>query len=328
MTTTTRLAAVLATVLAFAVPPSVGASSRPPAVTLRGSVTLAGSESYVRDVVLPRTTTFAEETWHTTWRIHAPRGRFAGFALRRAGTDDNQAAFAVTRGYCLTRACVRPAWVGAYGSGCICGGGAVPIGLLVLPAGRYRLHLIADGAPVTVTLTFPGLTGKVAIRAGSPHRTVIDTPQPAVLDPPIGPPAGMGGNRYSAGATHTAPHGGIYYLLAWKTFAVSPPKSVNQIGLCMFRGRATPGPLGLYQYPCDVLSAAQSVFLSGQVETGRTAGPSGALKEYVTFEEAFGVPSDGPGVVHEGTFSLGAYLNSHSPATEAHMQILWLDFAD
>ena len=323
MMTTARLAAALATVLAVGVMPSAGASSRPPAVTLGGSVTLSGSGSYVREVVLPRPVTFQEQTWHETWRITAPRGRFAGYALRPKASEVEGVAFALTRGYCLTRACARPPWVSSYGNGCLCNLAGPTPGVVTLPAGRYRLYLIADGAPVTVTLKFPGLTGKVSIRTGAPHRPVIDTPKPAVLDPPIAPPAGMGGNRYSAGATHAArddglEFGAMYFLVSWKIFGVSPPKSVNQSGGCMFDGPAVPGPLGLYQYPCDV-GTLVDVRPGGQVQTGSKTGPGGALDQYATFTEMFGL-------IHDGPVSLGAYINSHSPASEAHTQIFWLDF--
>lgn len=245
-----RLAAACAAVLVASMRPAAAAAARPAAVALAGSVTVSGSESYVRDVVLPRATTFQEETWHETWRITASRGRFAGFVLRRVGAEAEGSMFAMTRGYCLTRACVRPAWVAESGNGCLCGFTGRRLGESTLPAGRYRLHLVADGAPVTVSLRFPGLSGAVSIRRGTPYRPVIETPEPAVADPPISPQARMGANRYSAGSTRAARHGGLYYLLAWKVFAASPPKSVNQAGACLFRGapparsaRALPVPV-------------------------------------------------------------------------------------
>ncbi|HVF06008.1 MAG TPA: hypothetical protein VNA20_14295 [Frankiaceae bacterium] len=323
----TRLVAGIASLLVVGAMPSAGASpSRPAAVVLRGPVTLTGSDSYVRDVVLPRAVTFQEQTWNTTWSITASRGRFAGYVLRRVGTDDDQVAFALKRGYCLSRACVHPSWV-PFANGCVCGGRTPSSAVRVLPAGRYRLHLIADGAPVTVKITFPGLTGRsTTFRSGVRHRPVIDTPPPAVLDPPIAPPTGMGGNRYSAGATHTAPNGGIFFLVAWKYFDVSPPKSANHIGGCMSHGPPVPGPAGLYQYPCDVGSVG-TLFVGGQVATGPNAGPMGTLPQYATGFEWFGPVGDArPGVIYKGTTSLGAYVNSHSPATEVHTQILWLDF--
>lgn len=41
--------------------------------------------------------------------------------------------------------------------------------------GIYRLYLIADGAPASVTITFPELKGKTTIVPTSPSRTVVQT---------------------------------------------------------------------------------------------------------------------------------------------------------
>lgn len=77
--------------------------------------------------------------------------------------------------------------------------------------------------------------------------------------------------------------------------------------------------MGLYEYPCDEQSAA-ALFVGGQVQTGAKTSPVGVLDQYATFSEAFGT-------LGAGTWSLGGFLNSTSPASEAHTQILWLDFA-
>jgi hypothetical protein len=312
-----RLAAALATILVASCGSAASASSSGhPTIVLGGSVTLTGSDSYERDVIIPRAVTIDRQQWLNSWHIDGPRGRFAGYVLRQAGRSVKGALFALSAGFCLARACAHPDWV-PYATGCDCGTTAGSPSNTVLPAGRYHLYLIADGAPVTVAFTLPGLKGRTTIRSGQPHPPqTVYTPAPAVADPPIAT-AGMGANRYSAGVSHTSPHGGLYVLVSWKLFRVSPPKSVSQFGACFFHGPMAPGPLGPYEYPCGGQVAGFGP--GGQVETGPGPAPAGALAQYGTDYEAFGSLEAGP-------WSIGSYINSMSPASEAHTQVFWLNF--
>lgn len=313
-----RLAAALATVMVVSSVSAASASSasHPATVLLGGSVTLTGSESYMRDVTIPHTVTIDRMQWLNSWHITGTRGRFAGYVLRQAGHGVQGAVFALSTGFCLARACAHPDWV-PYAGGCDCNTTTGTPTNTVLPAGRYHLFLIADGAPVTVTFSLPGLKGRTAIHSGQPHPAqTIYTPAPSVADPAIAT-AGMGANNYSAGASHTTPHGGVYFLIAWKIFAVSPPKSISHFGACYFNGPVVPGPLGPYEYPCN--NSLLGTGPGGQVQTGPGPAPAGVLAQYGTDFEAFGSLNPGP-------WSLGSYINSMSPATEAHTQVFWLDF--
>jgi len=198
--------------------------------------------------------------------------------------------------------------------------GGSPSGI-VLAAGRYRLYLVADGAPVTVKIGLPGLSGgNSVIHTGAARRSPIYTPAPAVIEPTITAPLGMGGNRYSAGQMHSAPYGGVYDLVRWKLFDVGPPKSASQVGACAYRDRVDAGSAGPYEYPCGDAATALDLEVAGQQGTGRTSGPFGALGQYETDAETFGV-------LGAGTWGLGGYINSALPATEAHTQLFWLDFS-
>jgi hypothetical protein len=303
MTTTARLAGgIAALVLALPVSPA-GAS--PPAAPVRagGSITLTGATSYVRDIVISRTVTISD----ATTKVEASRGRFAGFALRRATEDEPGVFFDIQEGGCDTRGCERVPW--AFGGTCVCGyrsAAPPPPGTATLVPGRYRLYLIADGGPVTVHLTLHGLPGRTTIRSGRPHPVVIAAP------PAQGSPDG-GNLLYSAGGTHASgAWGGLHYLLLRKMLA-SPPKSVSHGGACLSDHPPSGGPLGPYQFPCEPGT------VGGQVETDRTLGPLNLTKQYATQIAFFGIHG-------EGDWSLGGYLNSEFPATEAHAQLLWMDF--
>jgi hypothetical protein len=305
MTTTARLAGgIAALVLALPVSPA-GASSPTAPVKAGGSILLTGATSYVREIVISRTVTISGET---SSKVEASRGRFAGFALRRATEDDPGVFFDIQEGGCDTKGCQRVPW--AFGGTCVCGGyrsaTPPPAGTATLAPGRYRLYLIADGGPVTVHLTLHGLPGRTTIRSGRPHPVVIAAP------PGQGSPDG-GSLLYSAGGAHASgAWGGLHYLLLRKML-VSPPKSANHGGACLSDHPPSGGPLGPYQFPCEPGT------VGGQVETDRTLGPLNLTKQYATQISFFGIHG-------EGDWSLGGYLNSEFPATEAHAQLLWMDF--
>jgi hypothetical protein len=54
--------------------------------------------------------------------------------------------------------------------------GADPANRVVLPAGRYLLYLIADGAPVTITLRLHGLSRTTKVAPSTPVSSSISVP--------------------------------------------------------------------------------------------------------------------------------------------------------
>lgn len=283
---------------------------------MRGTITLSGSTSFVRELVLrkPFRMTPANRT------VKAAGGRYGGFVIRRHGSDtifDTPTVASMVSGYCTTRACARPAWVPSQPYDLFTGTTSTPDETsTLLAAGRYWVALVADGKPVTVTLRFPG-TGRTSLRSGARTPARIDVPKPSQYGPET--PAANTGSLYSAGATHATRSSSLfYYLTSWK-YVYGPPKSVNQQGVCAFDGAPPAGHTGAYQYPCGG-SEVLNFFAFGQRDTGRMTGPNKALAEYAVTTDAFGV--------HEvdDRLSIGGFINGASPATSAHTTVLWVDF--
>ncbi|MDQ1686504.1 MAG: hypothetical protein QOC82_3241 [Frankiaceae bacterium] len=313
---TLRAVAIGAALLGAAVPVGASATAKPRPVVLGGTVTVIGTSPYVREVVLPRPVTVSVRDWNSTVTVMAWRGRYAGFVLQPEDPHVAGALMSIQPGYCPTVGCTPPSWAFHGGQGCVCGVASDNTTTATLPAGRYRLFLIADGAGVGVTFHLPGLHGATVVRSGSRAAVSVDAPAPSQLWPSY--TGGFGGNLYSAGVSHTSSaRGGAYFLLGWKVF-VGAPKSANAVGPCMWRGPAG-GVTVAYQYPCDAASASPAG-IAGQVEAGTATGPGGALAQYATFYEAFGLHQGGP-------ISAGGYVDTESPATEAHTLALWVDFA-
>lgn len=306
--------AVLALVLLAAVAPANALSAPPGTVRLGGTVTLTGSTSFSRSVVIDKPVRIRLGDWKVT----APRGRFAGFVLRQDGPEDVMpTVMDIQPGMCHTRACERAWW--SVPAGCLC---AVEIpdpadsARGILRPGRYRLYLIADGAPVTVHLPLPGLRGRTTLSAGAGVAARIDALRPAQLEPPI-PSGGVGGNLYSAGGSRTVGSGGgMQVLVMWK-YLVGAPKAANNGGVCFYPRTPKPAAGAPYQAPCD--GGSWQRLTTGQDEIGAKGGPNGTFDLYATSLKRFGLLERGP-------IGVGGHINSANPATAAYAQNLWLDF--
>lgn len=301
---------VAAVLLGTTLPASASPQLRP---ALRGTITMSGSTSFVRELVLTRPVRF--DASHRVVRTNG--GRYSGFVLRKVVRGDAAPTVAsVAPGYCVTRGCRRPAWSGTYVADLFTGF-TLPVGQspdhAPLTPGRYRLYLVADGAPVTVTLRFPG-SGRTSFTGGTRVATPVDVPEAATWEPDAG--AGSTGSLYSAGSTRrTRAPFTFHFMTSWK-YVYGPPRAANQQGVCDYDGKPPEGHLGRYQYPCG---GPAGFFLFGQRPTGRTAGPGGAADEFAATTEYFGVTA----VTAER--SVGGYINGPSPATAAHTTVLWVD---
>lgn len=308
-----RLAGGVAALLVGTTLPAGAAPAGP--VELRGTVTLSGTTSFVREVVLRTPLRFTAQ--HRV--VRTAGGRFSGFVLRRVGDGVTTTVASIAPGYCAARGCARPAWSGTYVTDLFTGfptNPGEPITYAPLAPGRYQLYLIADGKPVTVTLKFGG-TGRTTLTGGAARPTAIDMPKPSQYGPETA--AGNTGHLYAAGATHRAVASStFFYMLSWKLI-YGPPKTVNQEGVCVFEGPPVGGPSGAYQYPCAGNQVA-NFGPFGQWSTGTRTGPLNALEGYAAILEFFGV--------NEGQeeYSIGGFINGPSPATGAHTVILWADF--
>jgi hypothetical protein len=194
-----------------------------------------------------------------------------------------------------------------------------------LPAGRYHLFVIADGAPVSGTLRLGGLHGRTHVDSGSIYRTEIDQPAPSVYSP--GADSASPGHLYSAGSTHRGATTGYVFFLHYKVF--TGWDGTNQAQVCGFEGPPKDNALGPYEYPCatpkDAFGAAWAASnIPWELHGGYAVdagGPAGLVPHYLLPEWAFGYYD-----VPRPVASMGGFINTGSPAAEVETLTLWLDF--
>lgn len=146
---------------ATAAPGAPGPAAPP---SLAGSVTLTGSQSGYVTVVVPRMARLGDPLFDQRKQDTAVAGggRVTGFALVPAHreSDDARAALVAARFDFLDRQGARkgqPLMLNL-------GQGFTADGLdYLVPKGTYRLYLITDGRPATVTLRLRGLSGKASL---------------------------------------------------------------------------------------------------------------------------------------------------------------------
>lgn len=140
------------------------------ALPLAGVTRISGDETTASWVSIPEKVRFKRDL-----SISAPDvridggGRVAGFVLAKAAEDlDRDFAMAVRTGFCDTPGCAPEEtyeFVSSYSPS-----GESSHEWVVLTPGRYVLYLLADGAPVSVTLRLRGLSGRTHVRP----RTGVD----------------------------------------------------------------------------------------------------------------------------------------------------------
>lgn len=187
-------AALAASLTGMAVPAPAAALPQ-----LAGTVTISGSTTgyipvaVIKDAVLPgglgaEGAAAAQVTGG---------GVFAGFALVQDGLDGTT----VLAGHSKATADAARR-DGAFRANYFNAGGFdTPV-----PAGKYRLYLITDGEPASVTLKFRGLTGTASLTPTTPTRAIFNSGPLA----PLGP--AQAGAVYSAGhaVTMTTPFLNFY----------------------------------------------------------------------------------------------------------------------
>lgn len=158
-------AAVAAALLALSTVLALPSTAAAPAVpTLGATNEITGTAMGSKVVRLARTTTFRGEDFKSI-KIKGA-GRAVGMSLIQQGAPAGQG---VSLTGLLMTFCGKPGCTGdrttAFGSQRTAGDGT-----LTLPAGLYRLYLIADGKPTRVTFTMPGQTGSMSVHPDTPER--------------------------------------------------------------------------------------------------------------------------------------------------------------
>jgi hypothetical protein len=212
--------------------------------TLAGTTVIAGSKPARVRVVVPHaarlptlsTPDFGQGAWSATGG-----GRFLGFVLRPAGapvTGDTPTVVGGKLNHCYAPAC-QPAAVTEQRID-VFSFAANPAGGFTIPAGTYDLYLLADGAPVKLTLKLAGLSGTTTLRPSGPVAAKIDSPAPALA---IG---GQGAAFFTAGSVSPigAP-GGMFFLSA---LVDGTGPGADLLGRCIFTNG--PPPQNIYHRPC------------------------------------------------------------------------------
>ena len=175
--TSRRLVAALLTVM-LAVPaaPAAVAATEPGATYPRlGAVNVLSGDraSFVR-VTVPEPARLLDDSLHPDARsiTATGRGRFIGFALVAGEGDALAGEFALVGGR-------LPRSSGVESVAMQVGGGEDIGGDIDIPAGSYRLYLLADG-PATVTIRLRGLEGTSRFEPRSPARYRLRSPTATV----------------------------------------------------------------------------------------------------------------------------------------------------
>lgn len=154
--------------------------------------------------------------------IHKGDGRIVAFVLTSARPDESgfRATYASWRvGRCLKKGCTAArdwALINVVDN----------LDGRLLPAGKYRLHFIADGAPAQVRLELPGLSDKVDLYPRGPITASVETLQPTLLD-------GAGEALFSGGATTKLSGNGFSALSMWVDGDGEAAK--GQMGQCIHK---------------------------------------------------------------------------------------------
>lgn len=284
------------------VTPAWGAASPAP---LAGTTVVTGSRSGVVAVRLPRAVTL---DIYANITINAPRGRMSALVLKKEGAWNAPYAMVVNTGYCATSGCATA--FPRFGVGHIWTPGSTDGVSGVLPAGNYRLYLIADGGSVTVTLKLRGLTGSRRLTPRGPSRVSLVAPKPTMAEPAASP------SLFAGGGTHRSAAGALNATIIWKEApAFGPPSTV---GMCNYNGVPPAGAVPAFQLPCATGSGALPPNVASQFSSGPTTTPVGPGRFLSSISTGYLLPP--------GTFSIGGYHNTAGPVTAAYVHQLWLDF--
>jgi hypothetical protein len=237
--TAVGLAAPVGALAGTGVSAGTGTSSTYQGTSLAGTTTIHAARSARTVVDLPRPVTLhtALGDGHADGiRVTGP-GRMLGFALVSA--DGDLGFLQVAFRSCFSAGCHREMpgqSLEQIGAGW--GGPPPPYGTskppttFHLPAGEYVLSVLADGAPVRVTLRLPELTGHAALDLRLPrHSQTLSPTEHSVSS------AGIPTNSQAWG---TGTVGTDAVLLAYEHISQSKPHASNDVSWCIYDNSGPP----------------------------------------------------------------------------------------
>ena len=277
------------------------------AVTVAGTTVVTADRPASIAVRLPRPVRFAV---YGDVTFSAPRGRVTAMVLKKDGDWDAPVVKAVHTGFCPARGCSSPVPQSMHGSVWAPGTKDGVEGRL--PAGSYRLYVVPDGAPVTVTLRFSGLSGTRRLTARTPARATVVAPAPTVAEPATAPALFAGGSTF-----RTGPRGGAHAVAIWKELPVFGEPGA--VGVCEYRAAPPAGAAPPYQFPCaggsgDIPPSTAATFHGSGATT-----PIGPGRFLASINAGYLLAPD-------EQFAIGGYHNTVGPVTAAYVHQLWLDF--
>lgn len=191
------------------------------------TLTVSGSRSGSAVIELARPTVVSHDGTADSPQIEVSGGgRLAGVVLSRIGAPA-ASLVAVNFNLCGTPGCQGVPFeyvVGDPVSPLPSGGGRVQ-----LPAGRYRVTLLADGAEVTVRLALPGLARSVAVRATGPTAAAYRAIDTLAADVPQ--------NVHSGGRTYQGEQESLVLLQSVQRPTLG---AAGSNGMCLIDGKASP----------------------------------------------------------------------------------------
>lgn len=183
-----------------------------------------------------------------------------------------------------------------------------PTPTYALPAGQYKLYVVADGGAMTATLRLHGAPRGVArLRPTGPSSAFVTSVVSS------GAP-----NLYSAGGEHSLNGGGVVMTSTWQSYTLHVS---NTMGACYYLSTppaASPAPpQDTYVTGCPNGDSGVTVNANG-VWTDRVPGFG---VEVGTYGSAFfDAPLSTPMNVATGMYSDGVYLPDYSSPTD----LMWL----
>lgn len=225
--------------------PDPGAAAAPTEarVTLAGTTRMTGSRTTSAPVRIPRTLRLEPSQFKQSLRISGA-GRAIGFVLVQEGRPATARTMisAMRLSFCGRPGCSDPEPLLTAAART-----AEDKGRLVIPAGHYRMYLIADGRPATVAVRLPGLSGSAWLRPTRPATPGVQTPVVAQsFQQGENQHLQSGGVEFDLRATHGL---GLFAIQADTRYWLG-----GGAGVCVYDGPPPAAPLA-YAPGCPVASA-------------------------------------------------------------------------
>lgn len=279
-----------------------GAKDSSTSLTLRHTNIITGHRIAATDVIVPVDSTFAHTPFGPNESIKVTgEGRLAGILLLgESEKGGHRGFFAARYRRCATRQC-RSKDFESWQQTLVTHHLRERADKVILPSGRYRLYLVAEGN-VTIVLRLDGPAGSRRIRPSERVRSFIGTPQVQTSSGPLR-------NVYSVGESKRLTDRTLLFSTIWFD-AVA--RTATAAGVCQYRG-VPPEPSEIAYAPgCGDRGAISDDEVSGVDIPSAETRPFGFSRVY------FGLS--------KGRWSHGMWYQSASVVQRSGSIFLWLPY--